>query len=179
LEAVLLDSNNSVADQLFLTLGARGGDGSRAGSLRAVQTALADLRLAAGSLMMVDGSGLSRENRVTPRLLAGAMAGLLEQDPAAFDLFLLALPLAGRSGSLANRMGKGAAFETVRAKTGFIGGTSGLSGVALEDGVPRLAFSILVEYPRKAGLNARAWKPMQDRIAQSLAAWIQSHPTPR
>ncbi|MEO2146649.1 MAG: D-alanyl-D-alanine carboxypeptidase/D-alanyl-D-alanine-endopeptidase [bacterium] len=178
LEAVLLDSNNSVADQLFLTLGARGGDGSRAGSLGAVQTALADLRLAAGSLMMVDGSGLSRENRVTPRLLAGAMAGLLEQDPAAFDLFLLALPLAGRSGGLANRMGKGAAFETVRAKTGFIGGTSGLSGVALEDGVPRLAFSILVEYPRKAGLNVRAWKPMQDRIVQSLAAWIQTHPSP-
>ena len=178
LEAVLLDSNNSVADQLFLTLGARGGHGSRAGSLAAVRTALGNLQLASGHLMMLDGSGLSRENRVTPRLLAGAMASFMEQDPAAFDLFLQALPLAGRSGSLAKRMGKGAAFETVRAKTGFIGGTSGLSGVALEDGVPRLAFSILVEYPRKAGLNARAWKPMQDRIAQSLAAWINSHPSP-
>ena len=178
LEAVLLDSNNSVADQLFLTLGARGGHGSRAGSLAAVRTALGNLRLASGHLMMLDGSGLSRENRVTPRLLAGAMASFMEQDPAAFDLFLQALPLAGRSGTLARRMGKGAAFETVRAKTGFIGGTSGLSGIALEAGVPRLAFSILVEYPRKAGLNARVWKPMQDRIAQSLAAWINSHPSP-
>ena len=69
-------------------------------------------------------------------------------------------------------MRSGPAFKTVRAKTGFIGGTSGLSGVVLEEGRARLAFSILVEYPRKAGLNTRAWKPMQDRIAQLLAAWV-------
>jgi len=172
LEAILQDSNNSVTDQVFLTLGARAGDGSRAGSLDAVRKALGSLGLDGSSLVMVDGSGLSRDNQVTTRLLAGSMGALREHDPRAFELFLQGLPLAGSSGSLSKRMRSGPAFKTVRAKTGFIGGTSGLSGVVLEEGRARLAFSILVEYPRKAGLNTRAWKPMQDRIAQLLAAWV-------
>ena len=172
LEAILQDSNNSVADQVFLTLGARAGDGSRAGSLKAVREALDSLGLNGSSLVMVDGSGLSRDNQVTTRLLAGSMGALREHDPRAFGLFLHGLPLAGSSGSLSKRMRSGPAFKAVRAKTGFIGGTSGLSGIVLEEGRARLAFSILVEYPRKAGLNTRAWKPMQDRIAQLLAAWV-------
>ena len=57
----------------------------------------------------------------------------------------------------------------VRAKTGFIGGTSALSGLIEDGGGKSLAFSILVEYPVFEGLNTSVWKPMQDRICRILA----------
>ena len=79
-----------------------------------------------------------------------------------------ALPVAGESGSLDTRMTTGPARGRVRAKTGFINGTSGLSGlVETEDG-RQLVFSILVEYPVVAGLNTTVWKPLQDEICGLL-----------
>lgn len=177
LEAVLLDSNNSVADQVFLTLGARSGDGSRGGAAQRVRKELLTLGIDPAPLTMVDGSGLSRDNRATTRIFAGVMAALWEKKPEAFKLFQQALPVAGQSGSLSRRMKSGPAKGVVAAKTGFIGGTSSLSGLVMEGGQPRLSFSILVEYPRKGGLNTSAWKPMQDEIAQALAAWVIAHPS--
>ena len=56
------------------------------------------------------------------------------------------------------------------AKTGWISGASSLSGLILdEDGTPRLAFAILVSYPRVSGLNTKAWKPMQDELCALFA----------
>ncbi len=55
-----------------------------------------------------------------------------------------------------------------RAKTGFIGGTSGLSGIVQTLDGRTLVFSILVEYPRYGGLNTSVWKPLQDEICTIL-----------
>jgi D-alanyl-D-alanine carboxypeptidase len=56
----------------------------------------------------------------------------------------------------------------VRAKTGFIGGTSSLSGVVEALDGRAYVFSILVDYPRFDGLNTAVWKPMQDEICELL-----------
>jgi D-alanyl-D-alanine carboxypeptidase len=57
----------------------------------------------------------------------------------------------------------------VHAKTGFINGTSALSGfIDAHDG-RTFAFSILVEYPPAGGLNQSVWKPMQDAICADIA----------
>jgi len=56
----------------------------------------------------------------------------------------------------------------VLAKTGFIGGTSALSGLAQGQGGRHFIFSILVNYPAKAGLNTSVWKPMQDSICVAI-----------
>jgi D-alanyl-D-alanine carboxypeptidase/D-alanyl-D-alanine-endopeptidase (penicillin-binding protein 4) len=61
-------SNNACADQLFLALGrAVSGNGTRAGGRAATAKALEQLGLDSQSLVQVDGSGLSRENRVSAR----------------------------------------------------------------------------------------------------------------
>jgi D-alanyl-D-alanine carboxypeptidase len=95
---------------------------------------------------------------------------VLNQDDGSADLLLAALPLAGRRGSLERRMTGADTAGRVWGKTGFINGTSALSGVVRTASGRRLAFSILVEYPTIAGLNNRCWKPMQDRICGLLVA---------
>jgi D-alanyl-D-alanine carboxypeptidase len=57
----------------------------------------------------------------------------------------------------------------VRAKTGFIAGTSALSGLLDAKDGRTLVFSILVEYPSVDGMNKRHWKPMENAICKELA----------
>jgi D-alanyl-D-alanine carboxypeptidase len=57
----------------------------------------------------------------------------------------------------------------LRAKTGFINGTSALSGLVDTKNGRTLVFSILVQYPAQGGLNTSVWKPMQNEICRELA----------
>lgn len=166
------DSNNAVADQLFLMLGERvAGAGTRDGGRRAVEAALRRLGVSTDGLEQVDGSGLSRDDRVTARQLTALLDAALDLDGGVRDAFLDSLAVAGERGSLEQRMRGTPAAGRVFAKTGWIRGTSALSGYVDTTGGRRLAFSILVAYPDVGGLNTTVWKPMQDAICVELAGW--------
>ncbi|MDF1797900.1 MAG: D-alanyl-D-alanine carboxypeptidase/D-alanyl-D-alanine-endopeptidase [Planctomycetota bacterium] len=165
-------SNNGVADQLFFTLGHHfGGGGTRAGGQRAVVAALEQLGIDTAGLVQVDGSGLSRDNLVAPThftgLLAAALVDLDAGDLAARQ-YLQSLAIAGVTGTLERRMRGGPAQGRCFAKTGFIDGTSSLSGLVRTADGRDLVFSILVNYPSISSLNTRAWKPMQDAMVERL-----------
>lgn len=164
------ESENGVADQVFLTLGHRfGGEGSRAGGERATRRALEILGVDATGFVQADGSGLSRDNRASARQIVALLSAVLEEDGLSARLFRDSLAVAGERGTLDDRMQGGVAQGRVHAKTGWISGTSALSGVLETTGGRRLAFSILVSYPREAGgLNTRCFKPMQDEIVTAL-----------
>lgn len=168
---ILRDSNNSVADQVFFHLALRSGKRpDRAGGQAAVAGALTKIGVSAEGLVQVDGSGLSKQDRTSPRQLTALVAAAMARGGEAARLFREALPVAGESGKLRNRMSRGPAKGRVRAKTGFVNGASGLSGlVETEDG-RLLAFSILVNYPHVDGLNTHAFKPMQDEICEALVS---------
>lgn len=162
-------SNNACADQLFLTMGRwQVGQGTRAGGRAATVFALERLGLDAAELVQVDGSGLSRDNRVTARQITALVAAVLTGEERAARAFRDSLAVGGETGTLDKRL---SSLEgRVHAKTGFIAGTSALSGfLDTEDG-RTLVFSILVEYPNVEGLNRNCWKPMQDAICEVLAA---------
>jgi D-alanyl-D-alanine carboxypeptidase/D-alanyl-D-alanine-endopeptidase (penicillin-binding protein 4) len=165
-------STNGVADQLFFKLGHDfGGAGSRAGGEAAVRRALEELGISADGLHQLDGSGLSRDDRVAPAqltaLLFAALEGLDDGRPAA-RLFQQSLAVMGETGTLEKRMRMSPAAGHVFAKTGYLDGTSSLSGlVSAASGRP-LVFSILVNYPSIGGLNTRAWKPMQEAMVERL-----------
>ncbi len=166
------DSANSVADQVFLATGrATFGRGSREAGGLATAKALEQLGVPADGLAQVDGSGLSRANRVSARQMATLLAAVLGPENPMRSAFRDSLAIAGVSGTLENRMRSGAATGHVFAKTGWISGTSSLSGLAEgADGV-NWVFSILVEYPQaEAGLNKYCFKPMHDAIAERLVA---------
>jgi PBP4 family serine-type D-alanyl-D-alanine carboxypeptidase len=91
---------------------------------------------------MIDGSGLSRYNLVTPESLVALLARIdrTEQLRGPFED---ALPVAGRDGTLEGRMKNTAAENNARAKTGAIANARSLSGyVRTMSGEP-LVFSIL------------------------------------
>ncbi len=73
---------------------------------------------------LVDGSGLSRYNLLSPRHLVEA----LQSSAKLRDL----MPLAGVEGTLKNRL-KGLAYRQVRAKTGTVSTVSGLAGTLFPD----------------------------------------------
>ena len=169
------DSNNAVADQLFLALGdALGQGGTRAGGARAVGQALEILGVSAKGLVQVDGSGLSRDDRITAEQLSSLLAGVLQLDPSLRDPFIHSLAVAGRSGSLQSRMKAEPTVGRVFAKTGWIEGSGSLSGYVETLAGEVLCFSILVDYPKVSGLNRYCWKPMQDEICAELVSWERS-----
>ncbi|HEY2586101.1 MAG TPA: D-alanyl-D-alanine carboxypeptidase/D-alanyl-D-alanine-endopeptidase [Tepidisphaeraceae bacterium] len=89
--------------------------------------------------VLVDGSGLSRENRVTARLLTDLFAAMAKHPDAA--TFRNSLTICGQDGTLRKRMTDIAG--RVRGKTGSIGGVRTLSGYATTDDGRTLALSIL------------------------------------
>lgn len=166
---ILTDSDNAVADQLFLaTALAVTGEGTREGGHAATARALEALGVPSAGLVQVDGSGLSRDDRTSARQLTALLAAVLGGDPSLAEPFRAALPVAGESAKLSSRMADGPARGRVRAKTGFIAGTSGFSGALETLGGRRMAFAILVAYPSVDGLNTHCWKPMQDEICELL-----------
>ncbi|MBL8858545.1 MAG: D-alanyl-D-alanine carboxypeptidase/D-alanyl-D-alanine-endopeptidase [Planctomycetes bacterium] len=162
-------SNNACADQLFLTMGKRQfGQGTREAGGAATAHALERLGVDARGLVQVDGSGLSRDNRITARQITALVDAVLTGDPSAARAFRESLAVGGETGTLDKRL---AALEgRVHAKTGFIAGTSALSGFLNTVEGRTYAFSILVEYPNVEGLNKNCWKPMEDEICAVLAA---------
>jgi serine-type D-Ala-D-Ala carboxypeptidase/endopeptidase (penicillin-binding protein 4) len=136
-------SQNLYADTLLKALGsAVNGTGAVAAGRDAVLAALRDWKIDEGSLVMADGSGLSRYNYVT----ADFITALLERmylDPRHRDPFMGTLAVAGKEGTVATRLRKTRAEGNARVKTGSISNMRALSGyVQTRDG-ETLAFSII------------------------------------
>jgi D-alanyl-D-alanine carboxypeptidase/D-alanyl-D-alanine-endopeptidase (penicillin-binding protein 4) len=105
-----------------------------------VRRELAALGVPVDRATLVDGSGLSYENRVPPRVFVEALR-LADRSFRFGPEFVAALPIGAADGTLEKRAE--AAGDAVRAKTGLLTRVTGLSGYArLADGRVA-AFSIL------------------------------------
>jgi len=157
-------SQNFYAESLAKLLGWKvRGEGSWSAGIGVVADFLAGLGIAPASFHLVDGSGLSRGNEMSPR----AMTGLLEQMyfHALGRDFLRSLPFSGEPGlKWQRRLAKPPYAGNVFAKTGTINGVSTLSGYAKAVSGRVYAFSILLNQVRSnAGAHAA-----QDRIVAAL-----------
>ncbi len=113
---------------------------------------------------LVDGSGLSRGDRASPRSVATLLDRL--RDRSDFKSIYDSLPIAGRDGTLDNRMRRGPAHNRCRAKTGTLTGVSTLSGYCKTRGGRTVVFSILMNRVSISGAHT-----LQDRMAQAIAGW--------
>ncbi len=161
-------SNNQIAETLVKALGAqRRGLGSWALGTAVVRERLVGLGLDDRGLELVDGSGLSTQNRVTPRLLVDALRvgrGSFRLGPE----LLASLPIAARDGTLKKRAA--AAQGRVRAKTGLLDQVTALSGYAELANGRAAAFAILVNGYRVADEAA------MDAVDAFVSALVSADP---
>ena len=141
-DLLLKYSNNFIAETLLKQLGRldSGAPGSWANGSVALRARLAALGLPLDGITLVDGSGLSRDNRVSARLLVAA----LRRADASFAIgpdLLAGLPIAAEDGTLRKRAD--GARGLVRAKTGTLDGVTSLAGWARTDSGRELVFAVI------------------------------------
>ena len=135
-------SQNLHAELALRMLGReKGSGGTIEGGLDVVRTFLATVGLKPQEYALFDGSGLSRQNLVTPH----AVVELLRYAAAQpwFARYRDTLPTAGVDGSLAERFKGTPAAGNVTAKTGSLGHVNVLSGYAKTASGELVAFSVM------------------------------------
>lgn len=146
-------SENNVAEVLFRQVAVASGlEATWAGAREAAERVLEGLGIDPEGMRLLDGSGLSRRDRLSPRFLANVLRVARVTKPAPFAVMFEpdALPVAGETGTLATAYGRYVTKQArcargdVQAKTGSLYDTIALSGVAeTTEGGERL-FAILV-----------------------------------
>jgi D-alanyl-D-alanine carboxypeptidase/D-alanyl-D-alanine-endopeptidase (penicillin-binding protein 4) len=133
--------------------------GSTSAGARVVTRALAQAGIPLRGVRIVDGSGLSSADRMTARALVGILCAL-HADTTLRPVVAKALPAAGRSGTLSDRLAS--LRGLVIAKTGTTDQASALSGFVRG----RIAFSVL----QNGDPVSYAWARIaQERFARVLA----------
>jgi len=142
------------------------GPGTRESGLQELGSWLAGIGIKTEEWRAEDGSGLSRNDQVSPRAVTRLLSAMNASKNAAAWLSLL--PVGGEDGTLEHRLccvGDVSAARQVRAKTGTLTRAVTLSGYADSKTRGRLAFSILVNNFAAPPAEVRAWI---DRMALTL-----------
>ena len=121
-------SDNFDAEMLLKELGAvQAGVGTTAAGVGVVAGLLAQAGVPMTGVRLVDGSGLSLLDRLTPAALVSLLQAMWNDPELRLEL-LSSLPVAARTGTLHDRMLHTAAAGVVRAKTGTTSNASALCG---------------------------------------------------
>jgi len=115
--------------------------------------------------VIVDGSGLSRENRVTVRIISDVLV-TMNKSPNR-DAFRASLSVAGKDGTLKNRL-KDLPPNTMIGKTGYIGSVRSLSGFVKTRSGDELVISII--YNGFKG-SVKPYEELQDEVVRTLVDW--------
>jgi serine-type D-Ala-D-Ala carboxypeptidase/endopeptidase (penicillin-binding protein 4) len=170
IEQLLASSDNTIAECMARQVAlAAGQPASFAGGAQAVTGELTKLGLPLGNVHIVDGSGLSADNKLTPQLLTALLALAAKADHPQLHGLFTGLPVAGYSGTLADRFRTPAANPAdglVRAKTGTLTGVNTLAGYVTTTGGRLLAFAVMADQVAANVLEAEA---ALDRVGTALA----------
>ncbi len=120
------------------------------------------------SVHIADGSGMSRENRVSPAVLA-AWLDSFSDDPTLFSAFSESLASPGE-GTLTSRWRGISLDNEVRAKSGYLTGVYALSGYVIDPTTSRrVVFSMIINEGRRSSGNARRF---HDEFVAEIDQWL-------
>jgi serine-type D-Ala-D-Ala carboxypeptidase/endopeptidase (penicillin-binding protein 4) len=161
-------SDNMLTRLLYLQLGvnamaAHPDQATAALAERAVRQWLAERRIPATGLVVDNGSGLSRTERIMPRTLALALQAAYHARWA--PELVMSLPLAGVDGTMRNRLRSSPAGGWARLKTGTLRDTTALAGYVRDDRGRWWVLSAMLNHERAA-----AGRPVLD----ALVDWVAS-----
>lgn len=146
-------SQNLHAEILLRTVAKeKAGTGSLSAGLNYEKGFLSTAGVPDGDVEVDDGSGLSRENIVTPRAMVALLQYVCRQPWG--DAFFSTLPVAGIDGTLDNRMKGTAAVGRIEGKTGSVEHTQAISGLATTVRGEHVLFSIFDNHNGGKGSDA-------------------------
>ena len=159
-------SQNLHAELLLRMLGkAFAKDGSLAQGTRVVRQFLIDTGIPDSDFFFYDGSGMSMDDRITPRAYTRLLAYASHQHWG--EAWKKTFPIAGVDGSLYTRFINSPLKGKLWAKTGTLNETNALSGYIQANSGKTIAFSILVNGHRP---GSQAEVPAIERICEAIAA---------
>jgi D-alanyl-D-alanine carboxypeptidase/D-alanyl-D-alanine-endopeptidase (penicillin-binding protein 4) len=162
-------SQNLHAEILLRLLGReRGNAGTIEGGQEVLQGFLTQAGISNDQYVFYDGSGLSRQNLVTPHAIVQLLRYCSTQPWGAN--YKATLPIAGIDGSLSDRFSSPRLQNRITAKTGSLGGVKALSGYATTDSGQAVIFSVLSN-----NFNIPA-KRVTDAIDQLVQAIVEDTP---
>ncbi len=156
-------SNNVMARQLFLTLGANG-SASIERSTQAVADWLKRQQMDFPELVLENGAGLSRKERIT----AAHMTQLLQHvttHPYSAEL-QSSLPILGVDGSVKKRLKESPAASHAHLKTGTLEGVKTIAGYVRSQSGKEWAVVFFINHP-----NAKRGAAAQDALIEWLQQW--------
>ena len=157
-------SQNLHAEMMLREVGrVKRGEGSTEAGLTEMRSYLLEAGAPPDDWRLDDGSGLSRNDLVTPRLLTRILARLAQSKGK--DVWVSLLPAGGEDGTLSSRLCCLSDGRGIRAKTGSLSRAVALSGYADSATYGQLAFSILVNDFSAPASDVRQWI---DKIATAL-----------
>ncbi|MGY1632609.1 D-alanyl-D-alanine carboxypeptidase/D-alanyl-D-alanine-endopeptidase [Geodermatophilus sp. SYSU D01186] len=168
-EQALSQSDNLLAETLARHVAlARDLPATFEGSADAVTSALAAAGLDVAGVTLLDGSGLSQDDRVPVDLLTDLLTGAADGTLSEATAVLSGLAVAGYDGTLADRGDEDprTAPGTVRAKTGTLLGVHALAGTVVTVDGRLLAFAVVAD---GAPGDGQAAEDALDDVATALA----------
>lgn len=157
-------SDNLLTEVLLKVLGKeRAGEGTTEAGIRVLMDFLRSAGLEMGAVQIVDGSGLSRMNAISPENLVRLLI-FMARSPHA-EAYRNSLPVFGQDGTLRNRLRKTPVQGKGFAKTGSLYRVSSLSGYLICKSGRTVAFAIIMNFYTVSASKARA---LQDALVQLL-----------
>jgi len=164
LTSFLASSDNLAGEMLVKELAVRAGTpGTTANGVQVVMERLAALGIPLEGVTIVDGSGLSRDDRATCNALLATLA-LGREDPR-YATLRDGLAVAGERGTLATRLVGTPLAGRLVAKTGSLNGVSGLAGVTTTRRPLDFALLLNGQFSESSALTLR------ERMAAAVAAY--------
>jgi len=158
-------SNNLYSEELLKTIGYElYGYGSTENGITAMKEVMKKMGINPNNFEIVDGSGLSTFDFVTPKQITNLLYYMYKSDE--FDSFYNSLAIAGFDGTLADRMKKSKAENNFRGKSGFLENVRGLAGyLKTADGEP-IALTLIVN---NFLVPSQLANYIQDKVCNRLA----------
>jgi D-alanyl-D-alanine carboxypeptidase/D-alanyl-D-alanine-endopeptidase (penicillin-binding protein 4) len=156
-------SNNVMARQLYLTLGAAGAGAPASAdkSGRVIRQWLAGKGLSFPELVLENGSGLSRAERISARNLGQLLLAAF-RSPVMPEL-MASLPVAAVDGTMKKRLSGADVAGQAHIKTGSLAGVRAIAGYVLDGSGRRMVVVLIINHA-----NAGNAQPVQD----ALLRWI-------
>ncbi|MFC4946759.1 D-alanyl-D-alanine carboxypeptidase/D-alanyl-D-alanine-endopeptidase [Pseudonocardia sp. GCM10023141] len=172
-ETTIRESDNVLAEALAREVAiVKNGEPSFTGAAAQTMAALSQAGFDPTGAVLSDGSGLSTDDRVPPKVLGALLAAAAapaqgDRDTEFLRPILTGLPVAGGDGTLGDRFGRttdaAAGRGVVRAKTGTLDNVSSLAGVVTDADGRLLVFALMSN-----GVMPAKARPLLDDLAATL-----------